>query len=43
MVLRLDPNEETADLLSFPRDLYVPIAGSRAEGRINSAFNTGGR
>ncbi len=42
MVLRLDPVAETADLLSFPRDLYVPLAGSTAEGRINSAFNVGG-
>ena len=42
MVLRLDPVAVTADLLSFPRDLYVPIAGSRASGRINSAFNVGG-
>lgn len=42
MILRLDPMEQRADILSFPRDLYVPIAGSRADGRINSAFNTGG-
>ena len=42
MVLRLDPVAVTADLLSFPRDLYVPLAGTTASGRINSAFNAGG-
>lgn len=42
MVLRLDPEEGTADLLSLPRDLYVPLSGSGASGRINSAFNVGG-
>jgi LCP family protein required for cell wall assembly len=38
MVLRLDPKDTTARLLSFPRDLWVPIAGSDAKARINSAF-----
>lgn len=42
MVLRLDPEAQTADLLSFPRDLYVPLAESRSSGRINAAFNAGG-
>ena len=28
MVLRLDPKDTTARLLSFPRDLWVPIAGT---------------
>ncbi len=42
MVLRLDPEAGTADLLSFPRDLYVPLAGSDVSGRINVAFNVGG-
>jgi LCP family protein required for cell wall assembly len=38
MVLRLDPKDTTARLLSFPRDLWVPIAGSNAKSRINEAF-----
>lgn len=42
MVLRVDPIAATADILSFPRDLYVPISGTGAESRINTAFNTGG-
>ena len=42
MVLRVDPKEATADLLSFPRDLWVPIADTGAEQRINAAFATGG-
>ena len=28
MLLRLDPRSEEVTLLSFPRDLWVPIAGS---------------
>ena len=28
MVVRLDPKQGTASILSFPRDLYVPIAGT---------------
>jgi LCP family protein required for cell wall assembly len=42
MVLRVDPKEATADLLSFPRDLWLPIADTGAEQRINAAFATGG-
>lgn len=42
MVLRIDPAETTAQLLSFPRDLWVPIAGSDSNQRINTALSTGG-
>lgn len=42
MVVRLDPGTGSADLLSFPRDLVVDVAGSGARGRINSVFATGG-
>jgi len=42
MVLRIDPRDATARLLSFPRDLWVPIAGSRSKSRINEAIATGG-
>jgi polyisoprenyl-teichoic acid--peptidoglycan teichoic acid transferase len=38
MVLRLDPKDKTARLLSFPRDLWVPIAGTDTNRRINEAF-----
>lgn len=41
MVLRLDPASERAQLLSLPRDLYVPIAGLRGSDRINSAIQDG--
>ena len=39
IVARVDPGNQTIDLLSLPRDLYVPIAGTGTEGRINTAFN----
>lgn len=38
MVLRVAPAEESAALLSFPRDLVVPIAGTGRTGMINSAY-----
>src|SRR5215207_929110 len=41
MVLRIDPQEESAAVLSLPRDLIVPIAPSGEEARINSAYSTG--
>jgi LCP family protein required for cell wall assembly len=42
MVLRVDPESERAALLSFPRDLWVTIAGSTQKGKINSAMALGG-
>jgi polyisoprenyl-teichoic acid--peptidoglycan teichoic acid transferase len=42
MVLRVDPSSDRAALLSFPRDLWVPIAGSGKKGKINSAMALGG-
>ncbi|MEY2403825.1 MAG: hypothetical protein QOD38_1376, partial [Acidimicrobiaceae bacterium] len=41
MVLRLDPASDHAQLLSLPRDLYLPIAGLRGSDRINSAIQAG--
>ena len=41
MVLRLDPASDQAQLLSLPRDLYIPIAGLRGSDRINSAIQGG--
>lgn len=42
MVLRVDPTSSRAALLSIPRDLYVPIAGSSGSAKINSAIQRGG-
>ena len=41
MVLRVDPRNTAASLLSLPRDLYVPIAGTTSSSRINSAYGRG--
>ncbi len=37
MVMRVDPATRTAAVLSFPRDLWLPIPG-KSKGRINSAY-----
>jgi polyisoprenyl-teichoic acid--peptidoglycan teichoic acid transferase len=41
MIVRIDPGEEQALVLSLPRDLVVPIAGTGETGRINSAYSMG--
>jgi LCP family protein required for cell wall assembly len=38
MVLRIDPETGRAAILSFPRDLWVGVAGSSRESRINATF-----
>jgi LCP family protein required for cell wall assembly len=38
MIIRVDPAENKAAVLSFPRDLYVRIAKSDSKNRINTAF-----
>jgi LCP family protein required for cell wall assembly len=43
MLVRVDPQAETAAMLSFPRDLEVEIAGTGNTARINTAFTAGGR
>jgi len=43
MLVRVDPQQETAAMLSFPRDLYLEIAGTGNTARINTAFTAGGR
>src|SRR3546814_499007 len=40
MLLRVDPQEKQARILSFPRDLWLPIADG-STGRINSAHAKG--
>ena len=41
MLLRTDPRSSRASVLSVPRDLYVPIAGTGASNRINTAYAGG--
>ena len=41
MVARVNPDTKAVDLLSIPRDLWVPMVGA-GENRINSAFSTAG-
>ena len=39
MLLHIDPRQRRATVLSVPRDLYVPIAGTNRRDRINTAFS----
>src|SRR5262249_35246874 len=41
MILRVDPNQQQASLLSLPRDLWVNIAGNRGQNKINAAMAYG--
>jgi LCP family protein required for cell wall assembly len=41
MLIRVDPNAKTAALLSFPRDMWVKLAGTNASGKINSVYSVG--
>ncbi len=41
IVLTLDPNSQTAGILSLPRDLWVPIPGSGVSSKINMAYVIG--
>jgi LCP family protein required for cell wall assembly len=41
MIVRIDPAEEQASVLSLQRDLWVPIAGTGEEDKINSAYALG--
>lgn len=38
MIARIDPASDRIDLLSVPRDLWVPIEGMEGEHRINTAY-----
>ena len=42
MVLHIDANRQKAAILSIPRDLWVPIAGTGYRDKINVAFALGG-
>ena len=41
MVVRVDPAQESVDVLSLPRDLWLPIAGTERSQRINTAYAGG--
>lgn len=40
-ILHIDPVHHTAAVLSIPRDLFVPLAGTNGSNRINEAFDHG--
>ena len=39
MIIRVNPSDNQAAILSFPRDMWVEQAGSTRHGRINSNFD----
>ena len=41
LVARVEPDQERVKLLSIPRDLWLPIAGTDSEDRINTAYSNG--
>ena len=41
MILHVDAGGNRASVLSIPRDLYVPIAGTGKSNRINTAYAGG--
>ena len=41
IILRADPVNERAAMLSIPRDLFVDFAGPKGSGKINGAFQDG--
>jgi LCP family protein required for cell wall assembly len=41
LVARVEPDAERVKLLSIPRDLWLPIAGTGSEDRINTAYSNG--
>jgi LCP family protein required for cell wall assembly len=42
LVVRVDPRADQVQVLSLPRDLWVPIAGTGENDRINAAYSLGG-
>lgn len=41
MLVRMDPQRDFISMLSFPRDLYVPIADGHGTDKINAAYSYG--
>lgn len=42
MVVRVDPDAHTIDMISFPRDLWVEVPGTGGHERINTAYGLEG-
>ena len=42
ILIRVDPATKQATMMSIPRDLWVPIQGQRYNGKISTAYQTGG-
>jgi LCP family protein required for cell wall assembly len=42
ILIRVDPTNNQATMMSIPRDLWVPIEGQHYEGKISTAYQTGG-
>ncbi len=40
MIARVDSQAKSIDLLSVPRDLWVTVAGTNSQGRINAVYNS---
>ena len=43
MILHVDPKAQKAAVLSIPRDLFIPIAGTKRRDRINTAIQGPGK
>jgi LCP family protein required for cell wall assembly len=41
IIVRLIPSTDQVEMLSIPRDTWVPIAGTSTSNKINAAFNNG--
>lgn len=41
MVVSINPDDKTMAMLSIPRDLYVPITGTKTSKKINEVYKTG--
>ena len=39
MIMRIDPTDDTVNMVSLPRDLWVPIADTGESQRINTAYS----
>jgi LCP family protein required for cell wall assembly len=42
ILVRVDPINKQATMMSIPRDLWVPIEGQRYMGKVSTAYQTGG-
>ena len=42
ILVRVDPINKQATMMSIPRDLWAPIEGQRYMGKISTAYQTGG-